>query len=71
MPTARRVDGGGGSCSSSSPILRSRTIIPGAMAAEEVRQNVALLEETIPPALWADLKEADLLRNDAPVPHGP
>ena len=48
-----------------------KTIIPGAMAAQEVRQNVALLEETIPPALWADLKEAGLLRNDAPVPRSP
>ena len=45
-----------------------KTVIPGAMAAQEVRQNVALLEEAIPPALWADLKEAKLLRGDAPVP---
>ena len=45
-----------------------KTVIPGAMAAQEVRQNVALLEEAIPPALWADLKEASLLRGDAPVP---
>ena len=47
-----------------------KSVIPGAMAAAEVRQNVALLEETIPPALWADLKEAQLLRGDAPVPAG-
>ena len=45
-----------------------KTIIPGAMAEQEVRQNVALLEEPIPPALWADLKGASLLRDDAPVP---
>ena len=45
-----------------------KSVIPGAMAEQEVRQNVALLEETIPPALWADLKEARLLRDDAPVP---
>ena len=45
-----------------------KTAIPGAMAAQEVQQNVALLEETIPPALWTDLKEAGLLRDDAPVP---
>ena len=47
-----------------------KTIIPGAMAESEVRQNVALLEEPIPPALWADLKETRLLRDDAPVPAG-
>ena len=38
------------------------------MAEREVRQNVALLEESIPPKFWADLKEAQLLRDDAPVP---
>ena len=48
-----------------------KTAIPGAMAAQEVQQNVALLEETIPPALWADLKEDGLLRDDAPVPASP
>ena len=45
-----------------------RSVIPGAMAEAEVRQNVALLEEPIPFALWADLKGAGLLRDDAPVP---
>ena len=45
-----------------------RSVIPGAMAPGEVRQNAALLEEAVPPALWADLKEARLLRSDAPVP---
>ena len=45
-----------------------KSVIPGAMAAQEVRQNVALLEEPIPPDFWADLKTALLLRNDAPVP---
>ena len=34
-----------------------KSVIPGAMAAQEVRQNVALLEESIPSALWADLKD--------------
>ena len=45
-----------------------RSVIPGAMSAREVRQNVALLEEPIPAAFWADLKARDLLRDDAPVP---
>ena len=33
-----------------------KSVIPGAMAAAEVRQNVALLEEPIPPAFWAELE---------------
>ena len=45
-----------------------KSIIPGAMAAQEVHQNVALLEEPIPQDFWADLKTAELLRDDAPVP---
>ena len=47
-----------------------KSVIPGAMAAQEVRQNVALLEESIPQDFWADLKETQLLRGDAPVPAG-
>ena len=45
-----------------------KSVIPGAMAAQEVRQNVALLEEPIPPEFWADLKAAQLLPGAAPVP---
>ena len=45
-----------------------RSVIPGAMSEREVRQNVALLEQPIPPQLWADLKSARLLRDEAPVP---
>ena len=45
-----------------------KSVIPGAMAAQEVRQNAALLEEPIPADFWADLKAALILRNDAPVP---
>ncbi|TDD16712.1 aldo/keto reductase, partial [Kribbella turkmenica] len=34
---------------------------------EEVHTNAALTRTRIPPALWSDLKSADLLREDAPV----
>lgn len=45
-----------------------RSVIPGAMSEREVRQNVALLEQPIPPQLWAELKTALLLHERAPVP---
>ena len=45
-----------------------KSVIPGAMADSEVRQNVALLEEPIPSQFWTDLKTQGLLREDAPVP---
>ena len=48
-----------------------KTIIPGANSPEQVRANVALLDATIPPALWSDLKREGLLRPDAPVPTEP
>ncbi|MBX3012790.1 MAG: aldo/keto reductase [Caldilineaceae bacterium] len=43
-------------------------IIPGAIAPEQVQTNVQLLQQPIPPALWSDLKEAGLLRKEAPTP---
>jgi D-threo-aldose 1-dehydrogenase len=46
------------------------SIIPGAMRAEEVRQNVASLQAPIPAAFWAELKTRGLLHSDAPVPGG-
>ncbi len=45
-----------------------RSVIPGAMTPREVRQNAALLEESIPAAFWAELKARRLLHEDAPVP---
>ena len=45
-----------------------KSVIPGAMADSEVRQNVALLKEPIPSQFWAELKGQGLLREDAPVP---
>jgi D-threo-aldose 1-dehydrogenase len=43
-------------------------VIPGARAATEVRDNLALLRHPIPPSLWRDLKAEGLLRIDAPTP---
>jgi D-threo-aldose 1-dehydrogenase len=43
-------------------------IIPGAISAEQVRANVALLDQTIPPEVWRELKAAALLPEEAPTP---
>ena len=47
-----------------------RSVIPGALAPHEVRQNAALLEAPIPAAFWAALKAGRLLHEAAPVPAG-
>jgi D-threo-aldose 1-dehydrogenase len=47
------------------PIVAS--VIPGAVAAEQVRQNVENFGRPIPAALWADLKAAGLLSERAPT----
>ena len=43
-------------------------IIPGPRIADEFTQNLALLRHPIPPALWADLRQAGLLHPAAPTP---
>ncbi len=43
-------------------------IIPGPRSAEEFHANVTLMRQTIPPDLWAELRQAGLLHPDAPVP---
>jgi D-threo-aldose 1-dehydrogenase len=48
------------------PIVAS--IIPGAIAPEQVKANVKLVQQSIPTALWAELKSEGLLREDAPTP---
>jgi D-threo-aldose 1-dehydrogenase len=45
-----------------------KTVIPGAVSAAEVETNVALFSRKLPASLWSDLKNAGLLRSDAPVP---
>ncbi|PZN93329.1 MAG: pyridoxal 4-dehydrogenase [Alphaproteobacteria bacterium] len=44
------------------------SVIPGSSSAAEIRANITLVARPIPAALWADLKQAGLLRADAPVP---
>jgi len=43
-------------------------ILPGPRNVKEFRSNMRLLRYPIPPALWADLRTANLLHPDAPTP---
>jgi len=43
-------------------------IIPGAVSADEVEQNLSYFKTEIPEDCWAELKAEGLLRVDAPVP---
>ena len=44
------------------------SIVAGSVSPDEVRENVARMQVSIPPALWADLKQESLLDPSAPVP---
>jgi D-threo-aldose 1-dehydrogenase len=44
------------------------SIIPGAAKPEEVQQNVASLEASIPDGFWSDLKAQKLIDPESPVP---
>jgi D-threo-aldose 1-dehydrogenase len=43
-------------------------VIPGALSAAQVRENVARFSADLPGALWDELKDTGLLRQEAPVP---
>ena len=45
-----------------------KTVIPGAMTADEVRANVSLFQTRVPDGLWTDLRSEGLIRPDAPLP---
>ncbi|WP_415401243.1 aldo/keto reductase [Tateyamaria sp. SN3-11] len=45
-----------------------KTVIPGAMSADEVRSNVEVFTTPIPDSLWSDLRTEGLIRPDAPLP---
>ncbi|MCG7494441.1 aldo/keto reductase [Thalassobius sp. Cn5-15] len=45
-----------------------KTVIPGAVSAQEVEANAALMDRKIPDALWRDLRSEGLIRPDAPLP---
>jgi D-threo-aldose 1-dehydrogenase len=44
------------------------SVIPGARSAAEMTANIAHMAHPIPAALWAEMKDAGLIRADAPVP---
>jgi D-threo-aldose 1-dehydrogenase len=52
------------------PLLHAAVVavIPGGQSAAEVRANREVLLRDIPDALWRDLKEAGLMRREAPTP---
>jgi len=45
------------------------SVIPGALGASEVKQNVSRLSAKIPVELWSDLKRQQLLDPNAPTPN--
>jgi D-threo-aldose 1-dehydrogenase len=44
------------------------SIIPGAAHPGEIRENISLLQVSIPATFWADLKSKELIHADAPTP---
>ena len=46
------------------------SVIPGLDSPERVTQTLALYHQSIPAALWQDLRSENLLRPDAPIPQG-
>jgi D-threo-aldose 1-dehydrogenase len=45
------------------------SVIPGALSAREVAQNIERMQVKIPAALWSELKREKLLEVDAPTPN--
>ena len=43
------------------------SVIPGGQSSAQMASNLRAAEATIPPALWVDLKERGLMREDAPT----
>jgi D-threo-aldose 1-dehydrogenase len=46
------------------------SVAVGCRNADQINRNTALFNTALPEALWADLREAGLLRADAPIPEG-
>jgi hypothetical protein len=49
------------------PVVAS--VVPGAVAPQEVRQNIGFLEHPIPGDFWTDLKASGLLHPPCPCPY--
>jgi D-threo-aldose 1-dehydrogenase len=47
------------------------SVIPGARSVAEVEDNVRMVEWSIPAGLWAELKQAGLIAEEAPTPSEP
>jgi D-threo-aldose 1-dehydrogenase len=45
-----------------------RTVLTGCRSADELNENVEAFRALVPAAVWQDLKAADLLMAEAPVP---
>jgi D-threo-aldose 1-dehydrogenase len=45
-------------------------VLAGARTAAEARDNAAMMQAPVPPALWTELKTAGLLPETAPIPRG-
>jgi len=43
------------------------SVIPGAQSIAQMESNLHVAEAKIPSALWADLKDQGLMREDAPT----
>ena len=43
-------------------------VVTGARTADEIRENVRLLQVAIPPELWTELRAEHLLPEEAPTP---
>ena len=44
------------------------TAIPGAQSVAELEQNIAMVQQDIPAALWSDMRSAGLIPDNAPTP---
>jgi D-threo-aldose 1-dehydrogenase len=45
------------------------TAVPGAQSITELEQNIAMVQQEIPAALWDDMRTAGLIPDNAPTPH--
>ncbi len=44
------------------------TVVPGAQSTAELEQNISMVEQEIPAAMWSDMCAARLIPDDAPTP---
>jgi D-threo-aldose 1-dehydrogenase len=44
------------------------SVIPGSSYPEHVQENVAMIQQDIPPLLWGELRQEGLIPEDAPLP---